>query len=205
MLLLKVCGMKDENNIAELLKIQPDFIGFIFHENSPRNVSTELNIEVPNTILKVGVFVDKSEDFIYSKIHQYQLNSIQLHGFEPPSFCKKMKATGVDVIKAFNIYDGFDFNILKEYEPFCNFFLFDAFGKKAGGNGITFNWKELNNYKGKTPFLLSGGIDNDLVKKIKKITHEQFIGVDINSKFETASGYKNIEKIKQFKNELSSK
>lgn len=205
MLLLKVCGMRDEANIAELIKVQPDFIGFIFHEKSSRNVSSKIEIEIPNGIDKVGVFVDEDERFINEKISAYNLSHIQLHGFESPQFCNKIKKLGVKIIKAFNVHSAFDFEILEGYESYCSYFLFDAFGKKAGGNGIVFNWGLLKKYNGNTPFLLSGGIDETMTNKLKKITHPQFIGVDINSKFETAAAYKNIEKIKEFKNELSSK
>ena len=205
MLLLKVCGMRNEANIAELIKVQPDFMGFIFHEKSSRNVSSKMDIEIPESINKVGVFVDEDEHFIEAKIKIFKLTHVQLHGFESPQFCSKIKSLEVQIIKAFNIHPGFDFEILAEYEPHCDYFLFDAFGKKAGGNGIVFNWDLLKNYKGNIPFLLSGGIDETMVEKLKKINHPRFVGVDINSKFETAAAYKNIEKIKEFKNGLSSK
>lgn len=204
MLLLKVCGMKDSSNIAELIKLQPDFIGLIFHEKSPRNVVDNVEVNFPSNIKKVGVFVNENEQFITSKILKYNLNLIQLHGLESPSFCEKIKGLGVDVIKAFNIHPEFDFTVLKAYEPYCDYFLFDAFGKKAGGNGIAFNWELLNQYSEKTPFLLSGGIDEKMVDQIKIFKHSQFVGIDINSKFETANCYKNITKIKLFKDELFS-
>ena len=106
------------------------------------------------------------------------------------------------VIKAFNISKEFDFNQLVSYEPSCDYFLFDAFGKNAGGNGITFNWELLNNYKGAVPFLVSGGINETMVNNIKEIHHPQFVGVDVNSGFELEPALKNIEKIKLFKDEL---
>lgn len=204
MLLLKVCGMKDNSNIAELIKLQPDFVGFIFHEKSPRNVVDNVEVNFPSNIKKVGVFVNESEEFIHSKIISFKLNSAQLHGNESPEFCEKIKDLGIDVIKAFNIHPEFNFKVLKAYEPYCDYFLFDAFGKKAGGNGIVFNWELLNQYSEKIPFLLSGGIDETMVDQIKRFKHSQFVGVDINSKFETANCYKNINKIKLFKDELFS-
>ncbi|TXB64302.1 phosphoribosylanthranilate isomerase [Vicingus serpentipes] len=204
MLLLKVCGMKDNSNIAELIQLQPDFIGFIFHEKSPRNVVDHIEVNFPSNIKKVGVFVNESEEFIHSKIISFKLNSAQLHGNESPEFCQKIKDLGVDIIKAFNIHPEFDFKQLKAYEPYCDYFLFDAFGKKAGGNGIVFNWELLNQYSENIPFLLSGGIDETMVDQIKIFKHSQFVGIDINSKFETANCYKNITNIKLFKDELFS-
>ena len=201
---IKVCGMRNTENIRELIKLQPDFIGFIFHENSSRNVTEKLSINISEKINKVGVFVNESEVFIQTKIQNYKLNSVQLHGSEFPQFCKEIKALGHTVIKAFNIHADFNFELLKAYEPYCDYFLFDAFGKKAGGNGVTFNWDLLSKYKGETPFLLSGGIDETMIEQIKNFKHPRFMGVDINSKFETADAYKNINKIKLFKDELFS-
>jgi len=204
MLQLKVCGMREPENLAQLIAVEPNFIGFIFHEKSPRNVDNPISIKAPKNIRKVGVFVDQTESFILEKIQEFQLEFIQLHGNESPHFCKKIKALKRKVIKAFNLHDNFNFQILENYTPYCDYFLFDAFGEQPGGNGITFNWKLLDRYKGEIPFLLSGGIDENMVPELTKISHPMFAGIDINSKFETKPGIKNIEKIKAFKNELYS-
>ncbi len=204
MLKLKVCGMRNDENIKALIKLKPDFIGYIFHEVSSRNVNNTIAITIPKSILKVGVFVNKPIEFINSKIEQYSLDYIQLHGNESPELCDTLKKKHVGIIKAFNIYEDFDFSILKSYEPYCNYFLFDALGKQAGGNGITFNWSLLNYYTGTVPFLLSGGINHTMGKAIKKITHLKFAGIDINSGFETQPALKNIKKIRNFKHELYS-
>ena len=204
MLKLKVCGMRNSANIKELSEIQPDFIGFIFHEKSSRNVSETVLMDTPKSINRVGVFVNESKEFIINKIKQYHLDYIQLHGTESPEFCAEIKKLEVGVIKAFNVSEEFDFSNLKLYKSVCDYLLFDAFGKQAGGNGITFNWKLLNKYKGKTPFLLSGGIDDTMGDELKKITHPQFVGIDINSGFELAPALKNIDKIKCFSKTIRS-
>jgi len=201
---LKVCGMRYETNIAELIEVQPNFIGFIFHEKSTRNVVKIPEIDIPKTIKKVGVFVNKPAAFILQKVADFKLDYIQLHGNESSQFCNQLKNTNFKIIKAFNIKEDFDFIQLKRYEAFCDIFLFDAFGKNAGGNGIVFNWDLLQNYKGNTPFLLSGGIDETMATEINNINHPKFIGVDINSGFELEPALKNIEKIKLFYNELYS-
>lgn len=195
--------MRDTANIIKLIKVQPDFMGFIFHEKSPRNVVKIPRVEIPSKIKKVGVFVDKDIHFIKEKAKDFKLEFIQLHGNETPEFCKTLKNKGFTIIKAFNISEDFNFNKLKEYEPLCEYFLFDAFGKKAGGNGITFNWELLQKYYGGTPFLLSGGIDGGMAGKLKQIEHPKFLGVDINSGFEIKPAIKDIDKIKKFKQELA--
>jgi len=156
---LKVCGMRDEANIAALAELQPDFIGFIFHEISPRYCEKVPEVFIPESICKTGVFVNKPEEYIARKKKDFHLDYVQLHGAESPEFCGKIQYSVAPVIKAFNLHDGFDFDRLKPYEKVCAFFLFDASGPLAGGNGITFNWQILEQYHGTTPFLLSGGID----------------------------------------------
>ncbi len=198
MLKIKVCGMRDKDNIAELIEVQPDFMGFIFHEKSPRNVTNLPTIDFPENIKKVGVFVNKSQAFIQEKARDFPLDYIQLHGSESPEYCAELKNKGFKIVKAFNIHPDFDFERLNSYESICDFFIFDAFGKEAGGNGIVFNWKLLDNYRGKTPFLLSGGINENMVEEIRKISHPQLLGVDINSGFEIKPGLKNTMKVKQF-------
>jgi len=205
MLKLKVCGMRDSENIISLSEMQPDFIGFIFHEKSSRNISETVLTNTPKNIDRVGVFVNESIKFIANNIKQYHLDYIQLHGNESPEFCKKVKNLKVGVIKAFNISENFDFSSLSNYEQQCNYLLFDAFGKQAGGNGITFNWELLSKYEGKTPFLLSGGIDEAMVDEIKKIRHPKFIGIDINSGFELKPAFKNITKIKRFSDSIKNR
>jgi len=194
--------MRNTANINELILTQPDFIGLIFHEASPRNVTETPQTEIPSSTQKVGVFVNKKMNFITEKALNYGLNYIQLHGKESPEFCKSLTTKGFKIIKAFNISKDFNFKTLTAYESFCEYFLFDAFGKQAGGNGIVFNWELLDNYNGATPFLLSGGINESMVEEIKKFKHPQFIGIDINSGFEKEPALKNIKKIKEFKQEL---
>ena len=202
MLLLKVCGMKEEQNLSDLIKVQPDFIGLIFHEKSPRNITKHTSTSIPKEIGTVGVFVNETEGFVLDKISEFDLKYIQLHGTESPHFCKNIKRLNRKVIKAFNIHPEFDFSQLDYYTPYCNYFLFDAFGKNAGGNGITFDWKLLDKYIGETPFLLSGGINSSMSESLKGISHPMYKGVDINSKFEISPGLKDIEKIKLFKQKL---
>jgi phosphoribosylanthranilate isomerase len=204
MLLLKVCGMKEEQNLSDLIKVQPDFIGLIFHEKSPRNITKYTSTSIPKGIGTVGVFVNETESFVLDKINEFDLKYIQLHGTESPHFCKNIKRLNRKVIKAFNIHPEFDFSQLDDYTPYCDYFLFDAFGKNAGGNGITFDWELLDKYTGETPFLLSGGIDSNMAKSLKGISHPMYKGVDINSKFEISPGLKDIKQIKKFKDELRS-
>ena len=194
---LKVCGMKLENNISEISKLNPDFMGFIFWPKSKRFFN-EKSIRISNKINKVGVFVNQDYDFIIDKINNFKLDFIQLHGEEDYQFCKKIN-NRCKVIKVFNIESDFDFEILSSFESVCDYFLFDTKGDSYGGNGIKFDWKLLKKYPSKKPFLLSGGIDITDFTEILKIKELKIplIGIDINSKFEFEPGLKNIKKVKE--------
>tara|TARA_B100001094_G_scaffold189255_1_gene183438 strand:+ start:7419 stop:8039 length:621 start_codon:yes stop_codon:yes gene_type:complete len=194
---LKVCGMKLENNISEISKLNPDFMGFIFWPKSKRFFN-EKSIRISNKINKVGVFVNQDYDFIIDKINNFELDFVQLHGEEDYQFCKKIK-TQCKLIKVFNIGADFDFEILNSFESVCDYFLFDTKGDSYGGNGIKFDWKLLKKYPSKKPFLLSGGIDLKDFTEILEIKELKIplVGIDINSKFEYEPGLKNIKKVEE--------
>lgn len=199
---LKICGMK--HNVAEVANLQPDYLGFIFYDGSPRNFTTQLP-ELPSELKKVGVFVNASEAFISEKIKTHSLDVIQLHGDESPEFCKNISnMSAVEVWKVFSIKDSFDFSTLTAYELFVDKFLFDTKGKEKGGNGYTFDWTILKEYPSKIPFILSGGIGLDQLEALKEIqkTELPIYAVDVNSRFESQPGLKNTTDLKKFKDEL---
>ena len=201
---IKVCGLKFESNILGLSKLEPDYMGFIFWEKSKRLVKGTTPNLSQTKIKKTGVFVNADFEEIKDKVHIHKLEAIQLHGLESPEFCKKINNLGVEIIKAFNIDENFNFNILEKYKLCSDYFLFDTKGKSPGGNGIPFDWEILRNYKYEKKFFLSGGIGIESINTIKKIKNLNLplFCVDINSRFELNPGEKNIELIKSFKNSL---
>jgi len=200
---LKVCGMRELENISALSELDPNYIGFIFWSESSRFVDKKTP-PLDKKIIKTGVFVDATFDYILTKIKDHQLDAVQLHGQESCSYCKVIKNYGLKVIKSFSIKNTFDFNTLEDYENSCDYYLFDTKGKLPGGNGFTFDWKILNEYPSQKPFFLSGGIGVDNLNEIKKLvkTKLPIHAIDVNSKFETAPGNKNIELLKKFKKEI---
>ncbi len=194
---IKVCGMKIPDNIEQLSKLNIDFMGFIFYKKSKRYTKT-IAIDITKNKKKVGVFVNENIDNLIDITIQNNLHYVQLHGDETVEYCKKLKEQKIKIIKAFRIEDNFDFELTNKYQDFCDYFVFDTKGKNYGGNGVKFNWHLLDNYKGTTPFLLSGGIALEDCDSLKKFNHSKFIGVDINSKFEIDAGLKNIEEIEKF-------
>jgi len=201
---IKICGLKFKSNILGLSKLEPDYMGFVFWEKSKRLVIGSTPNLSQTKIKKTGVFVNADFEKIKDKVRVHKLEAIQLHGLESPEFCEKIKNLGVEIIKAFSIDENFNFNVLEKYELCSDYFLFDTKGKSPGGNGISFDWEILRNYKYEKKFFLSGGISIEsinAIKKIKKLSLPLFC-VDINSRFELNPGEKNIELIKSFKNRL---
>ena len=201
---IKICGLKFESNILGLSKLEPDYMGFIFWEKSKRLVIGSTPNLSQTKIKKTGVFVNADFEKIKNKVSVHKLEAIQLHGTEPPEFCEKIKNLGVEIIKAFSIDQNFNFNILEKYELCSDYFLFDTKGKSPGGNGISFDWEILRNYKYEKKFFLSGGIGIESINAIKKIKNLSLplFCLDINSRFELNPGEKNIELIKSFKKKI---
>ena len=191
---IKVCGMRDAENISELVKLKPEFIGFIFYNKSKRFVSDFSQVDFPEGIKKVGVFVNETIENILEIVYKYQLDLVQLHGNESSEFCKKLinaftersqsektrhsqlvsKSHELEIIKAFSVDEYFNFESTVAFKKSCDYFLFDTKGTNYGGNGVKFNWEILQKYNGKVPFLLSGGISKDDVEEIQKIQHSAF-------------------------------
>jgi phosphoribosylanthranilate isomerase len=213
---IKVCGMKYQENIKEAVSLQPDYMGFIFWEPSSRFFKGQMPEEFPETIKKTGVFVNEHIDSILNKVEKFSLNAIQLHGNESENFCAMLKETlkeslpsNTELIKVFSIKDNFDFSLLESFEPYCDYFLFDTKGKLPGGNGYTFDWSVLKSYPSKKPYFLSGGIGIDQIEEINQFLEEPAAkycyAVDVNSRFESKPGFKNIELLNRFINSLKNK
>ncbi|MFM6976141.1 MAG: phosphoribosylanthranilate isomerase [Sphingobacteriaceae bacterium] len=209
---LKVCGITDLQQLIKLDDLNVDMAGFIFYPKSPRYVldgrlrSDEL-LNLDLKIKKVGVFVNAGEDEIFKQIKDFDLDIIQLHGQESPEFCAAI-SSWIPVIKAFRLTEE---NELENYQEVADYFLFDsgtASKQEFGGTGHQFDWELLKKEPIKKPFFLSGGLGPDDTAGIKKLSKEipknKLWAVDINSRFETAPGIKDLKRIEQFINDLKS-
>lgn len=196
---IKVCGLKYPDNIKAVTDLAPDYVGFIYYSRSPRFVGDVVAgdlTSLPSQIIKTAVFVDEDQQEIERLIDEFGFDAIQLHGKESAEFANQFRDR-VQVLKAFGLNEDFDFGQLNAYVGKVDYFLFDTKTDTHGGSGKTFNWDILANYKLDVPFFLSGGLSLDNLEQVAKIKHPQFYGVDLNSRFETAPGIKDIEKLKQ--------
>tara|TARA_B100000242_G_scaffold293908_1_gene273640 strand:- start:1240 stop:1857 length:618 start_codon:yes stop_codon:yes gene_type:complete len=196
-MIIKVCGLNNGNNINQLMKLDLDYMGIIFYRKSSRFFSSAT---LPKSEKKyVAVFVDESLDVIKEIINKYKFEYVQLHGNEDQKFCKEISSL-CNIIKAFRIDDRFDLNEIEKYSKYCKYFLFDTFTESYGGSGKKFNWNLLLNYNHKKDFILSGGINLELINSIKKLKNQlpNLIGVDLNSKFEIKPGLKDVNRVQKF-------
>lgn len=193
--------MRDPQNIDAVVAAGADLIGLIFYEKSKRNIDAaageRLRENLPQ-VKKVGVFVNEQVEIVRKRIVEFALDFVQLHGEESVEYCENLRAAPGKIIKVFSVGSDFDFAETDKYEAVADYFLFDTKGKQRGGNGVKFNWDILQNYRGKTPFFLSGGIGEEDADAVRGLDHPMFFGVDVNSGFEIEAGVKDARSVKRF-------
>ena len=204
--IIKVCGMRDAENIREVEALGIDLMGFIFWPKSSRYVS-ERPAYLPTKCKRVGIFVDENIETVKRIAENYALDYIQLHGHETPDYIRSLRVVDgfpVDIrlIKALSISSRNDIATYRTYEGLVDFFLFDTKAQLPGGSGQQFDWSVLSAYDGNTPFLLSGGIGPDDAERLtdhpSPLTSKHCLGIDLNSRFEVAPALKDINKLKTF-------
>lgn len=198
--MIKVCGMRDEQNVKELAALNPHAIGFIFHQASPRYagevLSNKTKAAMEKIPLKTGVFVHTKRDKIIALLHKNELNTAQLHGAYNADDCAHIRSKGYFVVKNIPLDESFDPQICDQFLPYVDYFLFDTKTASHGGSGMTYDRKLLERYKAEKPFFISGGIDLNESIALKNFHHPSFTGIDINSRFEISPGIKNIKTLK---------
>lgn len=198
-MIVKVCGLipSPENETIAGIKFV-SHLGFIFAEHSPR--FTESTFESAGKE-RVGVFVNAPESFVRQCIRKHQLTAVQFHGDESPDYCRLFH-DDFTVIKAIGIDDQNDLTITDNYISTVDLLLFDTKSKQRGGTGKLFDWNLLRSYRTNIPFLLSGGIGPDSIPELQQFSHSQWVGIDLNSRFEQSPGIKNPALLLSFLEQL---
>jgi phosphoribosylanthranilate isomerase len=175
---IKICGMREADNIQQVASLLPDYLGFIFYSKSPRFVGNDFKVPVSLTpsIHRVGVFVNESTQFILMKAKSAGFSFVQLHGNESPDQAAALQDSGLQVIKVFSVGDDFNFAVTKAYEKTSNI---------------------LNQYDQQIPFFLSGGLSPENLEGIKDLHHMNIHALDLNSGVEISPGVKDPNKIQQ--------
>lgn len=202
-MIIKVCGMREPDNIRAVEALRPDWMGFIFWPGSRRCVTTPPAYLPQPPLKRVGVFVQPSLEEVVQRVREWKLDLVQLHGSESADWCRELKAaTCKPIIKAFSIATSADLLPTVGYADLADYFLFDTRTPLMGGSGRQFDWNILDAYDGSTPFLLSGGIGPDDASRIAAYSHPRCIGFDLNSRFETAPAIKDAEALGAFIRQL---
>lgn len=198
---IKVCGMRDPQNIADIAGCNPDILGFIFYEKSQRFIGHDFNPHIIATCgtKTAGVFVNQSVEYVVKQQQRYALDFLQIHGNESVAYCKELsEQTSANIVKACLIDETFSDAVLQDYAPYCDYFLFDTKTGSYGGSGQKFDWNILHQMHIPKPFFLSGGISPHDVDILTRIQHPALYCIDINSKFEIQPAYKDVEAVRQF-------
>lgn len=207
--LIKICGLTDEDAVETAAGAGADFLGFVFCPASPRAVSPEraaellagVPAEIRDEIRIVGLFVDPSDADIDAVYRHVRLDVIQLHGTESPERVEELRLEyGSEVIKAIGVASAADLEDARPYDGIADWLLFDARPSEGascpGGNGHAFPWSVMRGWSGQSPWLLAGGLNPDNVAAAME--ESGAVGVDVSSGVERAPGVKDPERIARF-------
>ena len=189
--LIKICGIADLNFLNEVIQINEiNYLGFIFYENSPRNVTKDLLNDIKRFDFKdkrpVCVFVNASSEFIKESISYFKNPLLQFHGDETNQFCSSFKR---DFWKVIHVKSIESIDRIEEY-PDASAILFENYKKdQFGGTGESFDWDIVKKANLSKKIVLSGGIN---VKNVDNAISTQPWCIDINSGVESSIGIKNI-------------
>ena len=201
---LKVCGITSYANALEVASLNPDMMGFILYQGSKRYVSIEaiqtICLDLPKKIKRVAVLVNSPLNEAIQVAESKFFDYIQLHGNETPEYCKVLN-NYICLIKAFGIAESIPKNI-DAYIEYCQLFLFDTKSKSYGGTGKKFDHTVLSSYSHRIPFFISGGIETEDIERIQQLKLQSLTGVDVNSRFETTAGIKNVTKLRELTNKI---
>ncbi len=189
--LIKICGIADLNFLNEVIQINEiNYLGFIFYENSPRNVTKDLLNDIKRFDFKdkrpVCVFVNASSEFIKESISYFKDPLLQFHGDETNQFCSSFKK---DFWKVIHVKSIESIDRIEEY-PDASAILLENYKKdQFGGTGESFDWDIVKKANLSKKIVLSGGIN---VKNVDNAISTQPWCIDINSGVESSIGIKDI-------------
>ena len=190
--MIKLCGMRREEDIAYANEFLPDFVGYILAEGFRRTVdigfAARISQSLDSRIKKVGVFVDTPVDIVKRAAESIGLDVIQLHGSEDDDYIARLRAlTGKPIFRAFKVKSEADLPAIENCV--ADLVLLDS----GAGTGKTFDWSLVQSVQ--RPYFLAGGLDPDNVADAIAALHPY--GVDVSSGIET-DGVKDESKMAAF-------
>ena len=189
-MLVKICGITEPEDAQKAVELGASALGFIFAP-SPRQIlpqtARSIISALPPFIKSVGVFVNEEAETIREHINYCGLDLVQLHGDEPPDFCRNLMPY---TIKALRIKDDSRLQLCAAYQPNVRALLLDTYVEdKAGGTGKTFDWQlALTIKQSGIPVILSGGLGPANIEEAIRVVGPY--AVDVNSGVEERPGKK---------------
>ncbi|MGI9404155.1 MAG: phosphoribosylanthranilate isomerase [Hyphomicrobium sp.] len=204
---VKICGLKTESALEAALANGADYVGFVFHEASPRNIEPSTARKLVNKARGrakiVALLVDPDDGRLDEVVAAANPDMIQLHGQETPARVSEIaQRLGRPVMKAIKVNCAEDAQNALAYTGKADLILFDAKapegrpGTLPGGNGIAFDWQVLEGVRGKIDYMLAGGLTPLNVAKAIRMTGAK--AVDVSSGVEAGPGEKDPELIRRF-------
>ena len=202
---IKICGITNHENIEVCVENSVDMIGFVFYPDSPRNIKFQDALahynQYSNLIEIVGLVVNPEDYVIDQIINEIGLSTIQFHGDEDIKSLERLKKrSDIKIVKALALNDQGVFDGIADYKGIVDYILFDSpkprKSPRPGGNGEIFDWTLLEGYDGIIPYILSGGLTPNNVKKAIEETGTNF--VDVSSGVENELGKKDNDLIRKF-------
>lgn len=199
MVKVKICGIKNLQDVQAVNRYKPDFAGFVFYPLSKRYVSLivarRLKAALNRHIKTVGVFVNAPMKEIAAAAELGIIDLVQLHGDEGNAYIAELKKIcKLPIIKAVRVQDESDIKRADYYD--CDYLLFDTYSQSAyGGTGRQFNTQLLKGVKIHKPYFIAGGLNADNVRHAIKGLKP--FAVDVSGGVETDAG-KDVAKIKAF-------
>ncbi len=210
--LAKICGLKTEEAVKAAIVGGARYVGFVCYPPSPRHVEfaevERLAALVPPHVLRVGLFVDPSDDTLANYIEADGLDLVQLHGNESPARIEVIRdICELPIMKAVKVATRADVEAaIGTYASCVQRLLFDAAPPPTdtalpGGNGLPFDWRILEGLAIPIPWMLSGGLTPANVAAAVRATGAR--AVDVSSGVEASRGVKSPELIRAFLAEVA--
>jgi len=196
---IKICGLTEIKDAVQCAYLGADAIGIVFYSKSPRFVTDDrardICLALPKGIKRVGVFVDETFASIMQKVEKCGIDTVQLHGNEPPQFVDSLRKENLIVIKALFLEKKPAFEDAVNYK--VSAFLTECgTGTLPGGNALSWDWEKAKMISRKYPLILAGGLTPENVSQTISLCLPD--AVDVSSGVESAPGIKDIEKVKLF-------
>ena len=223
-MIIKVCGMRDPENIRAVSALDIDWMGFVFWRDSPRYLqqissrtgtlpdysslrddAMRKKADGKKDILRVGVFVDDMPQNIVTRVVNYRLDIVQLHGDESPVMMENLRRTidldihqGIKLMKTIYVSCVDDLKCCADYAGVADYFLFEPKKPADADTKSLIDWDVLAAYDGQVPFILGGDIGPDDVERLRHFSHPAFCGISVDAQFETAYAMKDVVALKAF-------